>query len=93
MRLEEMIQLGTLRLKADIDGSNVERLFGDALLADHKDKLRNVCALISNELFDALDDVVQKLSVSKRQFIEAAIVEAVEKAEASLATLQRHVEG
>lgn len=93
MKLDEMIQLGTLKLKADIEGHGVERLFGDALLADHKDKLRNVCALISPVLFDALEDVTQKLSVTKRQFIEAAIADGVEKAEASLATLQRNVEG
>lgn len=93
MRLDEMIQLGTLKLKAEIDGQNTEAIFGDRLFDEHRDKLRNVCALISPALFDALEDVCQKLSVTKRQFIEAVIVEGVEKAEASLATLQRTVEG
>lgn len=93
MNLDEMIQLGTLKLKADMQGLGVERLFGEAVFEDHKDKLRNVCALISPELFEALDDACQKLSVTKRQFIEAAIAEGVQRAEASLATLQHVLEG
>jgi hypothetical protein len=93
MKLDEMIQLGVLKLKADIDGGAAERLFGEALLNEHKDKLRNVCAAVSPELFEALDDVVQKLSVSKRQFIEAALIEAVNRAETQLMTLQAALEG
>lgn len=90
MKLDEMIQLGTLKLKADIDGLGVERLFG--LPADHDGKARNVCAAITPALFESLEDVCQKLSVTKRQFIEASLIEGVERAEASLRSLQRNVE-
>lgn len=42
---------------------------------------RNVCAKMPNSLADRLDDVVRMLDVHKRVFVEAAIDEALNKAE------------
>lgn len=43
--------------------------------------LKNVCAKLSVELSDKLDEVCSLLSLSKRRFIESALVEALNQAE------------
>lgn len=43
-------------------------------------QLKNVCAKVSTELSDQLDDVCHLLSISKRRFIEAALIEALKTA-------------
>jgi hypothetical protein len=45
-----------------------------------KVKMRNVCALISVELFDRLENTCNLLELSKRQFIEASLIEALDRA-------------
>ena len=45
-----------------------------------KMKMRNVCALISVPLFDRLETMCDLLSISKSQFIELALVDALEMA-------------
>lgn len=47
-------------------------------------ELKNVCAKLSVELSDHLDEVCSKLSLSKRQFIEMALIQALEYAEHAL---------
>ena len=42
--------------------------------------VKNVCAKVSIELSDDLDEVCNLLSISKRQFIEIALIEALSKA-------------
>lgn len=44
-------------------------------------EIKNVCAKVSVELSDRIDAIVAILSCSKRKFLEAAFVEAVDKAE------------
>lgn len=46
-----------------------------------KMKMRNVCALISMPLFDRLETMCGLLSISKREFIENALVEALDMAD------------
>jgi hypothetical protein len=43
---------------------------------------RQICAKVAPELIDKVDSVLAVLHVSKRRFIEAAIVDAVIRAEA-----------
>lgn len=43
--------------------------------------LKNVCAKVTVELSDKLDEVCNLLSISKRRFIESALVEALQQAE------------
>lgn len=45
-----------------------------------KTQFRNVCALISVPLFEELESMCSLLDLSKRQFIEAALIEAIAKA-------------
>lgn len=42
--------------------------------------LKNVCAKVSSELSDEIDKVCDLLNISKRQFLEAAFLEALSKA-------------
>lgn len=44
-------------------------------------KLRNVCAKLSSQLADRLDNTVGLLDVSKRRFIEIALVDAMNRAD------------
>lgn len=45
-----------------------------------KSQMRNVCALISQELFDSLENMCGLLEISKRKFIEGAVIEAIDQA-------------
>lgn len=47
-------------------------------------QLRNVCAKLTVELADRLDRTCSNLSVSKRQFIEVALIEAMDQADSAL---------
>jgi hypothetical protein len=44
-------------------------------------ELKNVCAKVTSQLSQQIDDCVQVLGVSKRKFLEAAMIEACRKAE------------
>lgn len=43
--------------------------------------LKNVCARVHPELAERIDQIVGLLEISKRRFLEAAFIEAVEQAE------------
>lgn len=47
-------------------------------------QLRNVCAKLTVELSDRIDQTVSVLGVSKRLFIERALIEAMDQADAML---------
>lgn len=47
---------------------------------DHNIPLKNVCAKVTPQLSDEIDQVVGLLGVSKRRFLEAAYIEAVQRA-------------
>lgn len=56
---------------------------GDLIADDrleHNIPLKNVCAKVSVELAEDIDQVCQLLGISKRQFLEAAFLDAVHKA-------------
>ena len=80
MNLDEKIQLQVLKLKA---------LAQPRFLIEHAADtdmipLRQMCAKVAPELYDALENVCQSLDFTKREFIEAAVAEAVMKAEEAL---------
>lgn len=57
----------------------LERIDIDAALG--LPPMKNVCAKLSSELSDRLDTTCSLLEISKRQFIEAALIDALAKAE------------
>lgn len=48
---------------------------------EQKLELKNVCAKVSPQLADRLDNTCSILSLSKRRFIEAAIIHALDEAD------------
>ena len=47
---------------------------------DVKVKMKNICAFISPELFNQVEDMGQLLDLSKRQIVEMALVDFLDKA-------------
>jgi len=55
--------------------------------AEKSFQLRNVCAKVSTHLADRLDGVCGLLDISKRRFIEAALINALDEADRVTAEL------
>ena len=86
MKSEEMLMLQALKLKKlnskGYDGPDlVEQLILQNPDAT-KEKLRNICAFISPELFADIDSLCGLLDLSKREFVEMALIDLVAKAHA-----------
>jgi len=82
MKFDELIQLKALQLKAAQTGA------GSALLEHAVESgavpsglMRNLCASIGNELFDRVENTCGYLGISKRAFVEAALIEALDRAD------------
>lgn len=73
--MERMIESGAL-LKSDDDGKTVRPT---SLEEISPIPLRNVCAKLSVQLVERLDNALGILDISKRQFIELALIEALDK--------------
>jgi len=58
------------------------QIFTDEALdsPEFKGQIKNVCAKVSAQLSDDIDQVCGFLHISKRKFLEAAFIEAVDKA-------------
>jgi hypothetical protein len=80
MNFDDLIRFKALHLKFVASGSNVAELLADGKM-EHTIPMKNVCAMITQELFDDLTNTCGLLDISKRTFIEAAIVEALAKAQ------------
>lgn len=79
MTFDDLIRFKALHLKFVASGSNVVELLADGKM-EHSIPMKNVCAMITQELFDDLTNTCSLLDISKRTFIESAIVEALAKA-------------
>ena len=85
MRSNEILLLQALKLKQLGDRGHS----GDVDLIEQlasqnpeyaKEKMRNICAFITPEMFDDVSQVCDILSLSKRELIEMALVDVLEKA-------------
>lgn len=80
MNFHQLIQYKALDHLHTLSGSSaIDRLPESEI---PKSQMRNVCALISVPLFDELEAMCGLLGLSKRQFIESALIEALAKANA-----------
>ena len=83
MRSDEIIRLQALKLKEVNSNSAGSNGLLDAVLEQNpevaKEKLRNICAFISPQLFDEVQSLCSLLDLSKRRFVEMALQDAIEK--------------
>ena len=84
MKSEEILMLQALKLKKlNSKGYDGPDLVEQLILHNPegtKEKLRNICAFITSELFSDIDSLCNLLSLSKREFVEMALVDLVAKA-------------
>ena len=82
MKFEELIRYKALAVKNTISGNST--IFDVLKENDAKDmpNTRNICAIIHVSLFEKVESITSLLNISKRQFVEEALIEAVERASA-----------
>ena len=80
--LKEFLHYKALGLKFSLENSDLT----DAVIESGNAPipLRNVCAKLTPELADRLDKTCNHLGISKRQFIERALIEAMNMADQAL---------
>lgn len=76
--IERMVENGSV-LRIDDDGKTFPFTLEEAI------PVRNVCAKLSVDLVDRLDKTLSVLDISKREFIEMALVEALNQVDIQLA--------
>jgi hypothetical protein len=89
MKFNQYIQFRALSAKANIEGQSFNSDHTEGLIekaaANHPNEFKTVCAPISLPLFDRLTNTLSILDISKRAFIESAIVEALDQADQIMA--------
>ena len=45
-----------------------------------KEKMRNICAFVSTQMFDDIEQMCSLLNLSKRQFLQMAVIDLMHKA-------------
>lgn len=82
-RLDRLIRLGVLEnvqmAEDGISPRSVADKLMDSALEAQTDQVKNVCAKLSVQLSDQIDSTVKWVGISKRRFIEAAIMAALER--------------
>ena len=84
MTSDETLLLQALKLKQlgttghSLDSDVTERLL-DQHPEEMKEKMRNICAFVSISMFEEVANVCEVLSLSKRQFVEMALVDLLAK--------------
>lgn len=82
MNLDETIRLQALKVKQlNTQGSDID-------LVDHflktspavPEQMRNICASISIPLFERVENTCKSLDISKRRFVELALISALDRA-------------
>ena len=79
MNFDQFIQLQALKLKETISGPGVPDSWLDRSLESNPQGARQVCAMVSQPLFDDLEQKCGALEISKRRFVEGALIDALDK--------------
>jgi hypothetical protein len=91
MTPSETLKLQALKLKQlNTRGTSLPGALLDEAIRQNpeiKTQLRNICALISPELFDKVENLANVLDLSKREFVEMALIEFVQHSENVLAEI------
>ncbi len=82
MNFDETIQLHVLQLKAStsIRGPILDQILDQA----DSVQVRQMCAKVSVELYDHLEQVCGLLGMTKREFIESAVSDALDRAQQAI---------
>ena len=90
MLLEELVTLKALEAKRlNHGGGDVQdRMIDTVLMKSDGAEFRNVCAHVSIPLADELDNLCAALDISKRRFVEGALIDAVKRANAIVSQVQ-----
>ena len=81
MNFDQFIQLQALKRKETISGGSLpDHMLDKVLESDPAAKARQVCAMVSQPLFDDLEQKCGALEISKRRFVEGALIDALDKA-------------
>lgn len=83
MTFDELVRYKALHLKYVSDNIAFTDMLAENKV-EHTVPMKNVCAMITQELFDDLTGTCGLLDISKRSFIEMALIEALGKAHAIL---------
>lgn len=78
MNFDETIQLQVLKLKATTAGRGA--ILEHVIENSDTPVLRQMCAKVSHVMYDDLEQVCSLLDMSKREFIETAVSDALERA-------------
>lgn len=84
MNFDEVIQLQVLKLKAMTHGANGGRLVDMAIEQGQLPELRQMCAKVHPAVYTRLEQVTNLLDMSKREFIEGAVIDALNRAEEAI---------
>lgn len=90
MNFHETIQLKALELKqlhtrGATDNLHEHFLEQAIMTPEGQAMTKNICAHVSKDLFDRVEQCCLMLSISKRRFVEMALREALERAETIVA--------
>lgn len=80
MNFDDLLRFKALNFRYIQENNAFIDMAVDGRLGEHSLPLKNVCAMVSQDLFDDLSNVCGLLDISKRSFIEAALIEALQKA-------------
>lgn len=89
MNTIDTLTLKALQLKDTFTGSSSAPLLDHLLETNDNAKaaMRNICAFISPELFESVEGVGKTLGLSKRQMVEMALIDFMEKVDQ---VMERH---
>lgn len=79
MNFDDLIRFKALNFRYSFENQGLIDMLAEGKM-EHNVPMKNVCAMITQQLFDELSDVCSLLDISKRAFIEAALIEGLKKA-------------
>ena len=88
MKFDQFIQYRSLSVKAVVDGENLNSEAADRIIEKdlkNSPNIKTVCTPVHIELFNRLDQTLSLLNISKRAFIQMAIIEALDRADSIMA--------
>jgi hypothetical protein len=83
-KLEQKLMHKSLGFMLDDSAKLIDIVLEDSGNDEIKAKFKNVCAMLSEPLIKRLEDTLGLLGISKREFLELAIIDALDKADLAI---------